>query len=344
MAIYWKYLIKQYLKVFFLSILAFISILLVTRMKNIANFATIATDFKSIILFVFFQIPHILPITISVSCLISSILLFQKLSSMSELTAFRSLGISLSKLLSPLILLSFIFSFLNFYTALEIIPLCRYKSNELVYQSSTMNPIVLLQRRKKLSNIKNSYVEISSKNNDLKANDILMVIPNKANKRLCLISAKNLELEKEQLIGKNLSLISYAESNKMNNFDNLIIENQEYMITEAKDITSLIKEKISVKYKTIYDTEEIAKSIAFALSSLSFTLIGASFAISLNRKTSKKNILVAMFFSLIILISFIMGKAIKIIPLLSNIIYIAPQLIILVLTAKKLKKISRGSE
>ena len=175
MPIIWKYLLKEYLKVFFLSIFSFIFILLITRLKEIAGFATLSNNFLYTILFALYQIPHILPISISISCLISISLLFQKLSKMHELTALRSLGLSIKNILTPILLMSFVFSLLNFLIVSEIGPISRYKSKELFYKNTSMNPLVLLQRRQKMSNIKNSYVEISTKNNDRSADDLLII-------------------------------------------------------------------------------------------------------------------------------------------------------------------------
>ncbi|MBN2478814.1 MAG: LptF/LptG family permease [Parachlamydiales bacterium] len=367
MPIFWKYLSKEYLKVFFLSILAFISILLVTRLKEIANFATISSSIFSIIQFVLYQIPHVLPIAISISCLISSILLFQRLSKMSELTAFRTCGISLKQIITPLIFLAIILSLFNFFIVSELTPRSKYKSKELFYQSTSMNPLVLLQRRKKMSTIKNSYIEISTQNNDLSAKDILIIMPNKSNQRLCLMSAKNLELIDDNLDGKNISFISYLDSSQTKNFDNLIIENQSYMTTKASAITGFIKvkewnmnkssmpikmllikakEEKSVKQdkKYVSALSEIAKRIAFALSSFSFTFIGASYGITLHRSTSKKNLIVGIFLTFLILISFTVGKALKYHSTFSMMAYIIPQLIALLLTGYKLKKLSRGYE
>src|SRR3990167_7372435 len=201
MPILWRYLFKEYLKVFFLSILAFICILLITRLKQIAGFATLASDFISLILFVFYQIPYILPIAISISCLISSVILFQRMSTMHETTAFRACGISLKELLAPLLLLAIVLSMSNFFIISELTPRCKYKSKELFYKNTSMNPLILLQRRQKMSNIKDSYVEISAENKDLAAKDLLIITPNKSNQRLCMFIAKNLKIENENLIG-----------------------------------------------------------------------------------------------------------------------------------------------
>jgi len=342
--------------------MSFISILLITRLKQIATFATLASDFLSLILFVLYQIPHILPIAISISCLISSVILFQRMSTMHEITAFRSSGISLKELLAPLLLLAMVLSLLNFYIASELTPRCRYKSKELFYKNTSVNPIVLLQRRQKMSNIKDSYVEITSKYNDLQAQDLLVISPNKSNERLCMMSAKNLELEKDNLIGKNVSLISYINSNKEKIFDHLIIENQENMKTKADVLTQFIKAKqwdmnissMPIKMLLIQSKQkndkkkyeradiEIARRCCFALSTFSFTFIGASFAISISKVSSRKNIFLASVLTLLVLFSFTLGKALKKYPFFSIIAYILPQIIVVILTSLKLRKTSKG--
>ena len=364
MPILWRYLFKEYLKVFFLCILSFISILLITRLKQIATFATLASDFFSLILFVLYQIPLILPIAISISCLLSSIILFQKMSTMHEITAFRAAGVSLKELLAPLLLLAIALSLLNFYIASELTPRCRHKTKELFYKNTSVNPIVLLQRRQKMSNIKDSYVEITSKNNDLQAQDLLVISPNKSNERLCMMCAKNLELEKDNLIGKNVSLISYINSNKEANYDNLIIENQEKMKTKADALTHFIKAKewnmnissmpikmLLIQAKQKSDKQkweranmEIARRCSFALSTFCFTFIGASFAISNGRVSSRKNLFLVSILTLLVLFSFTLGKALKHYPLFSILAYILPQIIVVILTSFKLRKISQGAE
>jgi len=368
MPILWKYLSKEYLKVFFLSISAFVLILLIMRLKQIATFATLSADLFSLILFIFCQIPYILPISISCSCLISSIILFQRMSLMHELVALRSLGVSIKELLAPLLLIAIALSMLNFFIVSELTPRCRYKSKELFYKNTSVNPLVLLQRQKKMSNIKDSYIEISTKNKDLIAKNILIITPNKSNERLSMLTAKHLMLKENNLVGKNLSIISYINSHNENFFDNLFIENQTYMTAKADAITQFIKSKewdmnissMPIKMllihgklhknqksqedqKTYSKVEmEVTRRIAFALSAFSFTFIGASFGISINKITSKKNLITVLLFTLLVLFSFTLGKALKRFTFFSISAYLLPQFIVIFLTACKLKKISKG--
>jgi lipopolysaccharide export system permease protein len=363
MPILWRYLYKEYLKVFFLSISAFICVLLITRLKQIAVFATLASDIFSLILFILYQIPYILPISISISCLISSIILFQRMSIMHEMTAIRASGISLKELLAPLLLLAIILSMINFFIVSELTPRCKYKSKELFYKNTSMNPLVLLQRRQKMSNIKDSYVEISAQNKDLMAKDILIITPNKSNQRLCMFTAKNLQIENDNLVGKNISFISYINSNKDTYFDNLMIENQKTMTTKANAITQFIKAKewdmnitsMPIKMLLIHTKQkdkkrsvraqiEISRRFCFALSTFSFTFIGTSFGISISRVSSKKNIFTVTLLTMLVLFSFTLGRALKKYPIFSTIAFILPQILVIIITTYKLKKISRGYE
>ena len=105
--ILWRYALQSYLRVFLLSVCTFIAVLLVSRFKEIARFAALSSDSLKTALFVVYQFPLILPMAIPISALIASLLLFQRLSRGSELTALRASGLSLRSILTPLLFTSF---------------------------------------------------------------------------------------------------------------------------------------------------------------------------------------------------------------------------------------------
>src|SRR3569832_1685770 len=94
MPILWRFLLKSYFQVFLLCMTSFIAALFVMRFKDIAEFATLNSDALSIFLFSLYQLPYVLPLAIPISCVIASMLLFQKLSHYQELTALRAAGVS----------------------------------------------------------------------------------------------------------------------------------------------------------------------------------------------------------------------------------------------------------
>jgi lipopolysaccharide export system permease protein len=136
MPLLWRYLLKQFTKVFALCLVSFVAILLITRSQDIAKFATINHDLKPILLFALYQIPYILPLAIPISCLISTMILFQNLSQSQELTSMRASGISLKLLMAPIFLCVSLFALLNLCLASEIAPKCRILSKKALFQTA----------------------------------------------------------------------------------------------------------------------------------------------------------------------------------------------------------------
>ena len=141
MPILWRYLLRNYFQVFFLCVSAFISVLLVLRFQEIARFITSEASFAKVVLFSLYQIPYILPIAIPISCLISSLLLFQKLSHYQEITALRTIGLSLQKIVIPILASGFLLVLFNAMIAFELAPICRSKARMLIYETVTSNPL-----------------------------------------------------------------------------------------------------------------------------------------------------------------------------------------------------------
>lgn len=120
MPLIWRYLLSQYLRIFFLALISFIAILMSVRLDDIASFASLGTAQSRLLLFILYQIPYIIPIAVPVSSLLAGLLTFSRLSSTSELTAFRSSGISLRQITSPILMAAVVLSLLNFFLVSEV--------------------------------------------------------------------------------------------------------------------------------------------------------------------------------------------------------------------------------
>lgn len=364
MPIFWRYLSRSYIKVFLLCTFGFISVLLITRLKEIAKFAALTLEIKNVLLFTLFQIPHILPIAIPISCLISAFLLLQKFSKTSELTALRASGLSLTKIILPIVIISIFISFINFFITSELTPYCRIHSKKIAHEEISLNPIMLLEKQELLK-IKNSYIDLNVSNDKNSAKDLCFITTNKSKGRLNLITAKKIYLENDDLIGSRISIISYFESEDKEGFDPLIIESEESMTTQASNLSKymksntfslnpihlptkmlLIRNKISGNGFKNIDAPiiEIIRRIALSFSAFSFTIIGICFGADIGRVRSKKKLMLASLSSLLILLSFTIGKGLKYQPVYACAFYVLPQLIILLLSARSLYKISRGVE
>ena len=206
-------------------------------MKDIARFAALSMDFTALTSYILHQIPLILPIAIPISCLIASILLMQRLSQYHELTTLRASGLSINQIIAPLFYVGILLSIINFFIVSEITSRCRTKSKTILFEQSSFNPILLLQRQQ-LLNMKNCFIDLKTNNNTTKAKDFTYIGLNNNTKKLQFFSIRKLFLRNEQLYGKNISIISYFPSC---NKDALFIENQKKTFTPATSLSYILK-------------------------------------------------------------------------------------------------------
>lgn len=351
MPILWRYALQNYLRVFSLSVCTFIAVLIVARFKDLARFTALSGDWLKTGLYIVYQVPSILPIAIPISVLIASLLMFQRMSRTSELTALRASGLSFFTILSPLLLASSLLSMINFSIASEIAPYCRREIKTLFYHETSKNPLVLLQRQK-LVKIKHAYLDMKVKDDET-TKDLILIVHNESNQRLSLLSARQLRIEGEELLGGDLAILSYLNSDK--GFDSLIIENQSSMSTDAPllstalkknrprlDVNSLGFKMLRLSKKTKQAHIEILRRISLSLAVFSFTLLGCAFGIEEGRNPSKRNLFLALFLTLTVLMSYLMGKGLKNSVELSILAFLLPHPFIWFCSWLQLNRVSKG--
>jgi lipopolysaccharide export system permease protein len=364
MPLLWRYLLRNFFQVFLLCVGSFISVLIVLRFQEIARFATSGAPKLTVVLFALLQIPYILPIAIPVSCLIAAILLFQRLSLTHELTAFRTCGLGLKSVTTPLLLTGFFLTLVNFTIASEISTRCRSWSKMLIYEMAMANPLFILQKES-LIKLKSAYYDIGVLKANKYAEDILFVIKNNSSGRLTLMSAKELSLKGDLLKGQQVTFISSVDAKKELGFDHLVIENQTEMNTKAANLSQFLQaidwstsfeylplrmilaHEIAVKKRFTIGRSarlEIARRISISFAAFTFTLMGLSFGMQISRNRSKKGILWAIGFAAFFLVCFITAKFLRHAPFLSTLIYLLPHPLMILFSLRGLKAIREGVE
>ena len=102
-----RYIIKEFLAPFFLSLAALLLLLLTQQMLRMAELLIEKGVQLSTLLKIFvYLLPSFLIITLPIAVLIASISAFNRFSTDAEIIAFKSAGISLYRLLRPIVLLS----------------------------------------------------------------------------------------------------------------------------------------------------------------------------------------------------------------------------------------------
>jgi lipopolysaccharide export system permease protein len=359
----WRYLLRSYFQVFLLCIASFVAALFVMRFKEIAEFATLNSDGLSIFLFSIYQLPYILPVAIPVSCVIASILLFQKMSHSQELTALRAAGLSIKTLLYPLFLAGLFLSLLNFTIVAEIGPRCRFLAKELSYQMTSNNPFYIFNKITE-GKMTNAYVEIRTLRGGKKAKDVLLILNNRQHQRLGIMTAKELSIQGSEMVGKDVSIISSVTGEGEDNYDHLVIENQESMSTQAASLSKMLHDakwhlrpeymcfkdlivRLMVSRKAILSNMhslELARRLSLALTPLAFTLLGAAFGMEIGRQRNKKGILWSVALTALYLIAFIGAKSMKHFPKTAWALYFLPFIVIAIFSIRSLKRVARGIE
>jgi lipopolysaccharide export system permease protein len=362
MPIIWRYLLRGYFQFFLLCIFAFVAVLLVIRFQEIALFASSGAGLKYIGLFSLYQIPYILPIAIPVSCLIAAMILFQRLSLSSELTAMRVCGLGLKPLVYPLIVTSFFLSLINFSILSEITPFTRVQAKNLIYEVAAENPLIVLQKDSMLD-LKTVHFDLKNLQLGKKAKEVLCVVRQASSERIGIFTAQELFVDHDSIHAKNLSILSGAPAKSEEGFDHLIIENQQSMQAEKSQITShLIKTDWFAKedllsfrnliaqclssYPNISEKHllEFARRICLGLCPLSFTLIGIAFGTNIGRHKKKKSIYSACLLASCIMICFVACKTLHQAFLVSLFLYTAPQTIAIFLSFRSLRLSEKGVE
>ena len=278
-------------------------------------------------------------------------ILFQSFSRSLELIALRASGLSLPRIIAPLLALSIVLSFVNFLICAEIAPHCRREGKTLLYHETSENPLLLLQRQK-LVKMKNTLIDMEVKDDNTTKN-LTMIIPNKGSDRLSLIFARRLFIKNEELKGTDLAIVSYLDSER--GFDSLLIENQSFMSTAAPVLSQTLKKNrprldinaLSLKMLKLLEKPKPAlieslRRISLSLAVFSFTLLGCAFGIEESRKPTKKNLIFALLLALAVLVSYLLGKEFKNFPALAIAAFLLPHPFLWVASSIHLFRVSKG--
>lgn len=365
--IFWRFLISQYLKVTGLCVVAFIAVLLTTRLNEIAHFASLSPSISIIVLFILYQIPYILPIVIPIACLISSILLIQRLSKTHELTAFRSCGMAIKDFLTPILFTALILSAVDFYIVSELATSTHLQTSLWKEQLRGVNPLLLL-RNKHLLKVKGGYFDTMGPSRPgVTAEQVVFALPNTNEQRISLFIAEQLSTKESSLKGKNVSLITTLAGKDPESFDQLVIENIKETETQTDSFSQIMQHNVwnasndhlrmnlllarlheeKVKNNTSIVNmcySEIIRRFSVAFAAFTFTLMGASFGISISRNQSVKNIFYVILLAGLYLITFFVAKGMEKNIIYTSLLHTVPQLIIIIFSIIVLRRASLGIE
>lgn len=171
--VYDRYIFTQVLVTTIVAILLFTIVWIAPEMLLNTIKRVLSGDYsaKTGVLLLFYEIPKILGKAFPVGLLLGSLFTFDKLSKDSELTIFRAVGMSFSRILRPLLVLSLIVTGLCFITYDKLIPYSCQKLQD-IRGSRTLTQFIYTQKDEK--NYPKQTVVVSRFYNNIMSDVIVM--------------------------------------------------------------------------------------------------------------------------------------------------------------------------
>tara|TARA_B100000945_G_C20419872_1_gene617336 strand:+ start:767 stop:2122 length:1356 start_codon:yes stop_codon:yes gene_type:complete len=141
MKILYKYILKEHLYPFLISLVVLLSVLLANfLLKTIDRFLGKGLEIALLIEFIFLNLAWILALAVPMSILLSTLMAFGRMSSDNEILAIRSTGIGFYKLLMPSLLFGMVITILMIYFNNFILPDMNHRARMLSADISKKRP------------------------------------------------------------------------------------------------------------------------------------------------------------------------------------------------------------
>ena len=141
-----NYILKEAFGPFILSLLVLTTIMLLGNLVKMVNLViNKGVDLILVIKSFLYLVPFLLAYTIPIACLTAVLLAFGRMSADNEIVAIRSSGISIIKLVFPLIVIGFIFSLILLVLNDRVIPYSHYAAKKTIKQIGLKNPAAALE-------------------------------------------------------------------------------------------------------------------------------------------------------------------------------------------------------
>ena len=132
----YRYLAREVLSAFLLGLVIFTGVLLMGRMLKLADMVVSkGVPLTDLLLMIVYLLPNFAIITIPMSLLFAVLLAFSRLSGDSEIIAIKASGISLYRILPPILAISLAAYLLTALTAVYALPKCSTAFKQLLYHS-----------------------------------------------------------------------------------------------------------------------------------------------------------------------------------------------------------------
>ena len=160
-------LLKSYLGPFLLTFfIALFIFLLQFLWKYIDDLVGKGLEISTIVELLFYSTLNLIPMSLPMAILLSSIMLFGNMGENNELLAFKSAGVPLLKIMSPLIVFIVAISIGAFFFSNNVMPFASLKMRSLIKDIQDTRPELKLKEGAFTSNLKDYSIKVGSKDKE----------------------------------------------------------------------------------------------------------------------------------------------------------------------------------
>ena len=162
-----RYILFDYL-ILFLTALGLITfVMTVGSMIRAVDLMSRGISPMLIVKFFFQNIPYILSFSMPISSLFAALLLFGRLSMDNEISAMKACGLSLWRLVAPLIVLSILLTGICVYINCEVAPNAKYANKKLLRSAGVEEPINLIEEGRFIKDFPGLMIYVGRKNGNI---------------------------------------------------------------------------------------------------------------------------------------------------------------------------------
>jgi len=136
-----RYVLRKYLAVFVLGFISMLFIFaIVTFFDRIGNLYAHNKPVSMLFAFIWFKLPEFTRYVLPVTALVSALLCLGLLTKFNETTAMKACGVSLYRIIIPVLVMGVFVSFLSLYIQENLLPFSNKKAEEIWYEINDMPP------------------------------------------------------------------------------------------------------------------------------------------------------------------------------------------------------------
>lgn len=321
-----RYIFRDYLVNFFMALSVITLVLYLGAIMRGLDYVAQGVPGGILVLIFTLNIPYILTFSIPISTVVSTLLLFGRLSIDGEFTAMRSGGLSTWQIISPVVFGGAIFSLVSLLIQYEIAPESRYARRQALANIGELDPVDLLDEGQ-FVRFPGLEIYVTRKDGNY-IEDVEIYELNSEGQTIQSIRASNGEIEvfpEDKMMRVSLNNVQVQHPDSENPTDLTmarIIDMEKYVIPvdyaklmDKSNITRSIKDMRAIQLtRAVMKPEEVFekldplrqeknrmkalveyhKRIGLGMACLSFTLIGIPLGMTSRRKESNHGIVVGL--------------------------------------------------